>query len=43
MKANKIDVSETINAYHDGSFDPSGSYTGTAADGGRPTQDADDL
>ena len=28
----------------DGStFDPLGSYTGTAADGGEPEQDADDL
>ncbi len=43
MKAKKIDVSKTINAYRENSFDPSGSYTGTAADGGMPTQDADDL
>jgi len=27
----------------DGGFDPLGSYTGTAQDGGEPEQDADDL
>ena len=43
MKTKKIDVSETINAFHESCFDPSGSYTGTAMDGGPPTQDADDL
>ena len=43
MKARKIDVSDTINAYRSNSFDPNGSYTGNTIDGETPTQDADDL
>ena len=38
-----IDVSKTTKAYHASDSDPNGSYTGTALDGGMPTQDADDL
>ncbi len=43
MKVNKVDVSDTINAYRDCNFDPNGSYTGNTIDGEPPTQDADDL
>ena len=36
-------IEEWETADEDGIFDALGSYTGTAEDGGRPIQDADDL
>ena len=39
----EIIVEEWETADEDGVFDALGSYTGTAEDGGRPIQDADDL
>ena len=36
-------VRKVVKAARGSDHDPLGSYTGTAQDGGRPVQDADDL